>query len=150
MNSATKVSDSTGKSVLHQRRVTALTWYQEMVAHQLTRAYLGDYYRTYPETTVEEEVMLACDRGLCYPHSETAGAGTGDTSFYSRGPCGYVVPIPLSRDTPADCCSNRSNYVVRDPGSNLLTARWPGDAHLFGTRFVELLAEYHSSATPAA
>ena len=47
-----------GLSVLHGRQTTALLQTQEMLAWTLTRAWLGDYYRTYPQT-VQGEVCEA-------------------------------------------------------------------------------------------
>jgi hypothetical protein len=48
-------ADAHGRSVLHGRRTTALPRSMEMTAWHLTRAWLGDYYRTYP-ATVQDEV----------------------------------------------------------------------------------------------
>ena len=51
---ARSISTSTGKSVLHGRRTTALTWRLEKSAYSMMR-FLGrfwdpEYYRTYTET----------------------------------------------------------------------------------------------------
>lgn len=99
------------KSVLQSRRTTALLERQELLAWSLTKFWLGDYYRTYPET-VEAEV-----RNLI-------------------GPSGTFVsgPLPILRDKP-DCLHR--GFVVQD--GNYLSARWPGDAHLLGFRFLEML-----------
>jgi protease I len=47
-----------GRSVLFGKKTTALTRPMELTAWALTRAWLGDNYRTYP-TTVEEEMSAA-------------------------------------------------------------------------------------------
>lgn len=105
-----------GKSVLHGRKTTGLTRNQEMVAFQLTRAWLGDYYRTYPIPMADELVSLLRSR-----------------DDYSPGP-GF--PIPLKRDSDRDL---RPGFTVRD--RNYLSARWPGDAHKFGKELVDLIAK---------
>jgi protease I len=104
-----------GNSVLHGRQTTALLKSQEMLAFNLTRAWLGDYYRTYPQT-VQDEICEA----LASPDDFITG------------------PLPLRRDTPTRLASG---YVHRD--GNYLSARWPGDAHRFANEFRELLAGRH-------
>jgi protease I len=99
---AARSTVATGRSVLHGRKTTALLRSQELLAWNLTRLYLGDYYRTYP-ATVEDEVTAA----LARPED------------FHRG------PMSITRDTP-----NRPNgFAVVD--GNYVSARWPGDAHRF-------------------
>ena len=112
------VSPGSGKSVLWGRKTTGLTRPQELTAFNLTRLYLGDYYRTYPEVAMEDELKS-------FLH---------ETSQFSRGP-GF--PIPLRRDSAA---RPDLGYTVRD--LNYLSARWPGDAHRFGSEFVQLISEF--------
>lgn len=100
-----------GRSVLYGRRTTALTERQELLAWRLTRWWVGDYYRTYPET-VESEVT----RTLASPRD------------FARG------PLPVARDAPG---RTARGFVVRD--GNYVSARWPGDAHAFADSLVELL-----------
>jgi protease I len=107
-------SADSGRSVLHGRRTTALPSSMEMLAHRLTRAWMGDYYRTYPDTTVEDEVTAALAR-------------PGD---FVRG------PPSIRRDTPGD---TGPGFVVRD--GRYLSARWPGDAHRFAAALLVLLGE---------
>lgn len=102
---------ATGKSPLFGRKTTALLKRQEMLAYQITRLYLGDYYRTYPQT-VEDEV--------------TANLKSPDDFF--------TGPIPVLRDNPANLSRG---FTVRD--GNYLSARWPGDAHRFATEFLQML-----------
>lgn len=108
------VSPETGKSVLWGRKTTGLTKFQELTAYTLTRTYLGDYYRTYPEITMEDEL-----RSYLWSRED-----------FFRGP-GF--PIPIGRDNPffLGC-----GFTVLD--GNYLSARWPGDAHRFGRDFLEL------------
>jgi protease I len=58
---AARSTAQNGRSVLHGRKTTALLRSQELLAWNLTRLYLGNYYRTYP-VTVEEEVTAALAR----------------------------------------------------------------------------------------
>ena len=103
---------ATGRSVLHARRTTCLPKYMEALAYGRTAWKLGRYYRTYP-ASVEDEVRAA----LASP------------AQFARG------PITLgARGTATD---DRAAFVVED--GKYLSARWPGDAHLFARRFVDLL-----------
>ena len=109
---ARSVSQKTGKSVLLGRKLTVLPKRSELLAWNLTKKKLGNYYRTYPETTVEDEVK----QSLATP---------GDLS---------LGPPTLIRDTAA---GTWPGYVGVD--RNLVTARWPGDVHRFALTFKELL-----------
>jgi protease I len=100
-----------GRSVLFGRKTTALTRSMELTAWSLTRAWLGDYYRTYPQT-VEDEVAQA----LARPEDFIAG------------------PTSLLRDSAA---RPERGFTVRDGA--WLSARWPGDAHRFAAEFAQML-----------
>jgi protease I len=104
-----------GNSVLHGRRTTALLKSQELLAWNLTRLWLGDYYRTYPQS-VQDEVTEA----LADPAHFVAG------------------PAPLRRDAPGRL---GSGWAHRD--GNYLSARWPGDVHHFAHEFRDMLAGRH-------
>jgi protease I len=99
------------RSILWGRKTTGLTRRQELVAWQLTRASLGDYYRTYDVPMADELVSLLRSK-----------------DDYDPGP-GF--PIPLRRDSDTDLSAG---FVVQD--GNYISARWPGDAH----RFADALA----------
>jgi protease I len=107
---AARSRTSAGTSLLCGKRTTALTRPQELSAWWLTRGWLGDYYRTYPET-VEDEVRKAGPRE------------------FDRG------PWSATRDSLTNL---KAGFTVRD--GSYLSARWPGDAHRFGTEFAELVA----------
>jgi protease I len=107
---ASRSKEPSGRSVLYGRRTTALLKSQEMTAWTLTRAWLGDYYRTYRQT-VEDEVTAALAR----------------REDFERGPLG------IFRDTPA----KPDGFAVVD--GNYVSARWPGDAHRFALAFAGLL-----------
>jgi protease I len=100
-----------GASVVEGRNVTALLAKQELLAHNLTRLWLGSYYRTYPET-VQSEVTRA----------------VGPAGRFHEGPTAIV------RDDPEHL---GRGFVVVD--GNLVTARWPGDAWRFGNELAALL-----------
>jgi putative intracellular protease/amidase len=102
-----------GRSVIADRRTTCLPKYMERGAYYLTAWRLGRYYRTYA-AYVQDEVTAAL----------------AEPSQFVRG------PLTQRRGTPAD---DSAAFVVRD--GNYLSARWPGDAYLFGKRFRRLLEE---------
>jgi putative intracellular protease/amidase len=104
-----------GRSVLWGRRTTGLTRNQEMAAYWLTRATLGDYYRTYEMPMMDDLVSH-----LRSPTDYTPGPGR---------------PVPMVRDTE----ENPNGFTVRD--GNYVSARWPGDAHAFAREIVEMLSE---------
>ena len=109
---ARSIDPDTGKSVLHNYRTTALLKTQEMLAYRLTRLWLKDYYLTYPEITVEDEVRKAL---------------SSDDGFLKG-------PNPLLRD---DHDHLDRGFTVRD--RNCLSARWPGDAYCFSNQFAGML-----------
>jgi putative intracellular protease/amidase len=133
---ARSISPRTGKSVLHGRRTTALTWKLERSAWDLSRFLArfwdGGYYRTYKEGpgepagywSVEHEVkrMLAGEADFL-----DVPPGAADFRRKTGG---------LLRDTPDDA---RPAWVVRD--GNYLSARWPGDVHTFARQFAAMLVE---------
>ena len=86
----------------------------ERSAYLATAWRLGRYYRTYP-AYVEDEVRAALD----HPDEQ-----------FQRGPHTLSARGTAADDTPA--------FAVQD--RNYLSARWPGDAYLFGRRFCDLLA----------
>jgi putative intracellular protease/amidase len=112
---------ATGRSPLHGKRTTALTESMELTAWNLTRLWLGDYYRTYPET-VQSEVTAAL----------------ADPSDFDAGP-------RLSRrDSPGRL---DRGFTVRD--GNYISARWPGDCHRLAVEFAELVREHAASRATA-
>ena len=108
---ARSIDPQTGHSVLHGYQTTALLKTQELMAWWLTRWWLGDYYRTYPET-VQDEVS-AC---------------LIDKSNFRKGNAG------LARDSATD---TRGSFSILD--RRYLSARWPGDAWHFAQEFLKLL-----------
>ena len=108
---AARSRDAHGVSVLNAKKTTALTKQLEMSAWALTCAWLGNYYRTYPES-VQAEVT----RALAHPGQFVGG------------------PMALLRDSPEH---PERGFTLRD--GNYLSARWPGDAHRFAQDFCAML-----------
>ena len=112
---AARAKRKDGKSVLFGRKTTALLKRQEMAAYNLTRLWLGTYYRTYPETTVQDEVTAA----LASPNDFLPG------------------PTPdIRRDAPKNL---KPGFTVVD--GNYISARWPGDVYSFANGFLRLLRQ---------
>jgi putative intracellular protease/amidase len=109
-------SSLTGRSVLWGKKTTGLTYNQELIAYNLTRLWLGDYYRTYSVAMQDELVTYLQSASDYFP-------GPGN-------------PIPTRRDSDNDL---NPGFTVRD--GKYLSARWPGDAHLFGNQFVDMIEE---------
>jgi len=104
----------TNKSVLYNYKTTSLLKSQELLAHNLTKLWIGDYYLTYPEKTVEDEVVSVLKN---------------KTQF-------ILGPKPIFRDTLNNL---KHGFVVRD--KNYLSARWPGDIYSFALAYVKMLNE---------
>jgi putative intracellular protease/amidase len=104
---------ATGRSVLAERATTCLPKYMERSAYLATAWRLGRYYRTY-RAYVEDEVRAALD----HPDEQ-----------FQRGPRTLSARGTATDDTAA--------FAVQD--HNYVSARWPGDAYLFGRRFLALL-----------
>lgn len=105
---------TTGKSVLNGYKTTALLKKQEILAYNMTRLYLGDYYLTYPGMTVEGEVR---------------GALESQHDFIDG-------PSPMYRDSPEKL---KRGFALSD--RNYVSARWPGDVYNFANAFEELLSK---------
>jgi putative intracellular protease/amidase len=123
-----------GRSVLHGRITTALTWQLERSAWDIgrfSRFWDPHYYRTYRETSgqapgfmsVQQEVTRALARR----------ADFRDVPL--RDPLRRRKTSGTARDTMTD---ESPAYVVTD--ENYVSARWPGDAHTFARVFADVLA----------
>ena len=104
----------TGHSVLAGRRTTCLPKYMERSAYLLTVWKLGRYYRTYPAYV----------------------RGRGAARAGRPGPVRARARACSSRAAPR--ATTRAAFVVED--GRYVSARWPGDAYLFGRRFLAMLA----------
>lgn len=108
------IDPETKKSVIYHYKTTSLLKSQEMLAYNLTKNRLKDYYLTYPGLTVEDEVTAS----LCTPDN------------YFKG------PSPLFRDSNKYL---KRGFVVKD--KNYLSARWPGDAYRFSQEFIIMVRD---------
>lgn len=109
---ARSIDPVSNQSVLFNYKTTSLLKSQEMLAYNMTRLWLNDYYLTYPELTVEDEVKSVL----------------ADASQFQNG------PTPLLRD---DMAHLSRGFTVID--RNYVSARWPGDAYNFALAFLKLL-----------
>jgi putative intracellular protease/amidase len=130
---ARSVDPDTGRSVLHGRKTTALTWQLERTAWQIGRVarfWDPDYYRTYTEQRGQPagymSVQAEVTRSLA--SAEDFRDVPADAPDLARKTSGR------HRDTIYD---DRPAFVVQD--GNYVSARWPGDAHTFTQRFAQLL-----------
>ncbi len=129
---ARSVDPATGRSVLHGRKTTALTWKLENAGDSLanvTRFWDRHYYRTYRDPagkpgfmSVQQEVT----RALAAP-ADFVDVPADDPQLKRRS-SGTV------RDSERDLSAG---FVVRD--GSYVSARWPGDAHAFADAFASLL-----------
>jgi putative intracellular protease/amidase len=137
---ARSISKATGKSVLHGRKTTSLTWKLEKSAWDLSK-YLArfwdpNYYRTYSESkdepvgywSVEQEIK----RALASPSDFLDVPAEAPNHFKKAS---GMARDRLDNDRPA--------WVVQD--GNYISARWPGDVHTFARRFVALLGEHYGN-----
>lgn len=130
---ARSTDPGTGRSVLHGRTTTALTWALERRAWRVartTRFWDPGYYRTYPDgvgdppgtMSVQYEVTRSLERPGDFLD---VSPGTPDAARKMSG---------RHRDSPTD---ERPAFVVRD--GTYVSARWPGDAYTFARTFAAIL-----------
>ncbi|MFT5453052.1 MAG: protease I [Enterobacterales bacterium] len=112
---ARSIDPETNKSVIYDFKTTALLKSQELLAYNLTRFWLKNYYLTYPGLTVEDEVTSA----LC------------DKKNFVKG------SLPLLRD---DENHLKRGFVCVD--RNYISARWPGDIYQFTLKLIDSLDKY--------
>lgn len=110
-------SGATGRSVLFGRKTTALPKFMESPAYWGTRLWLGDYFKTYPET-----VQAIVTREL-----------ENKEDF-------IVGPRSLRRDSEGE--PDKGFAVIE---GNYISARWPGDAYRFALGFLEILSRKPAS-----
>lgn len=129
-------STKSGRSVLHGRRTTALTWQFESTAWNLTRFFARfwdpGYYRTYEEAPGEP----AGYRGVQQEVTRALARPEDFLDVPKDDPAHFRKTSGLFRDSPSDI---GMSFVVRD--GRYVSARWPGDAHAFAQAFAEVLAQ---------
>jgi putative intracellular protease/amidase len=130
---ARSVDPKTGRSILHGRKTTSLTWRQEHLAGRIGRVvrfWEPDYYRTYPDGPGEP-------RGYMSVQAEVTRNLAGPADYVDvdpREPDARIKNDGRHRDSLDD---ERPAHVVID--GNYVSSRWPGDAHTFAKRFGEVL-----------
>lgn len=136
---ARSVSKVTGKSVLHGRKTTALTWQLEKSAWNLGRFFARfwdpGYYRTYREAGGEP----AGYRGVEQEIKRALASASDFLDVPRHAPHHFLKTSGLVRDRIDD---DRAAWVVRD--GNYLSARWPGDVHSFARQFAAMLSEHYA------
>lgn len=135
---AARSRDASGRSVLHGRKTTALTWSQERTADRLAR--LGrwwdpTYYRTYEEQSGQAPGYMSVEQEVTRALASPSDFVDVPSSARHR----TLMTSGVHRDSPSD---SRPGWVVRD--GRYVSARWPGDAHLFATTLGELLRSMRS------
>ena len=115
---ARSINPETGKSVIYNYKTTSLLKSQELLAYNLTRLWLKDYYLTYPGLTVEDEVKSALS----------------DKNKFLKG------PSPLLRDSYEHL---GRGFIVKD--RNYISARWPGDAYRFSLEFTRIIQDVYEN-----
>lgn len=111
---ARSVDSNTNKSVIYNYKTTALLKSQELLAYNLTKLWLKDYYLTYPGNTVEDEVKSVLI----------------EKSQFIKG------PSPILRD---DLNHLERGFIVKD--RNYISARWPGDIYSFSLEFIKMIQD---------
>lgn len=130
---ARSIDPKTGRSILYGRKTTGLTWALESTGAKIagiSRFWDRHYYRTYLEKagqptgymSVEHEIIRSLEQPSDFRDVPV------DADGYKRKTSGLV------RDTLDD---QSASWVVQD--ENYITARWPGDAHAFASKFGSLL-----------
>ncbi len=111
---AKSIDPESNRSVIHEYKTTSLLNSQELLAYNLTRLWLNDYYLTYPEITVENEVKSVLS----------------SQENFIKG------PFPLLRD---NYNKMGRGFFVKD--RNYLSARWPGDVYNFSFEFIKMVKD---------
>ncbi len=136
---ARSVSPASGRSVLHGRKTTALTWALERSAWSLMRfagrVWDPAYYRTYLEQRGEPEGHRSVEAEV-----KRALASPLDFKDVPRdSPRHFRQASGLFRDRSDD---TRCAFVVQD--GNYVSARWPGDVHLFAQTLAKQVLARHA------
>jgi putative intracellular protease/amidase len=131
------VDPATGRSVLHGRKTTSLTWELERRAWRIariTRFWDPTYYRTYSENAGQSAGYMSVQAEVTRALEDPA-----DFRDVDRGsPHWRMKTSGLTRDTAAD---SRPAFVVDD--GVYVSARWPGDTHTFAKALSDKLIQAH-------
>lgn len=125
---ARSIDEMTGKSIIHSRKCTALTWNLEKSANDIgniLRYWDKNYYRTYTEDKGEKYGQKSVENEM--------KSLIGNENFLVPPRQDFRKNSGLFRDNEND---NTPSFVVID--QNLITARWPGDINTISKNFVNL------------
>jgi putative intracellular protease/amidase len=132
---ANSISKRTGRSVLHGRKTTSLTWNLERSGWrlgQIVRFWDPHYYRTYLEGAGEPAGSRSVEADV-----KRVLAGEADFLDVPRSdPQRARKRGGVSRDSSDD---DRAAFVVRD--GNYVSARWPGDVNTFAKTLLRTIEE---------
>jgi putative intracellular protease/amidase len=129
---------TTGNSVLHGRRTTALTWQLERTAWAIarrTRFWDPSYYRTYTEEPGQPPDYMSVQQ-------EVSRALARPEDFLDVPPDAPDYRLKTSGRARDSATDSRAAWVVRD--GRYISARWPGDVHTFARTFADTLSEVNS------
>lgn len=132
---AARAKGADGRSVLHGRKTTALTWALESAASAIAhvgRFWDPNYYRTYAEQPGQSPGYMSVQQEVTRALASPADFLDVPASDPLRG----LKMSGAARDTMED---ERPAFVVRD--GLYVSARWPGDTHTFAKTFAAVLSE---------
>ncbi|KTD19242.1 type 1 glutamine amidotransferase domain-containing protein [Legionella jordanis] len=109
---ARSIDPKTQKSVLFNKKTTAVTRWMELSGWYLTRRYFNDYFRVYPTTAQDEIENLLRNKSQFY---------TGGTKVFPMKYTEYFL---------------YNQFTVLD--GNYLSGRWPGDCCRFAQNLIRL------------
>ncbi len=136
-----RTNDAQGVSVVHGRKLTSLPWSFESKAWQLgkiVRFWDPHYYRTYLESGQEPAGFWGVQQELTRLVGGFSDVDSAANDYWRK-------TSGMHRDNETD---TRAAWVVQD--GLLVTARWPGDAHGFAQRFIQMVSQYQTTQKVAA
>lgn len=136
-----RTSDAQGVSVVRGRKLTSLPWSFESKAWQLgkiVRFWDTHYYRTYLESGQEPVGFWGVQQELTRLVGGFSDVDSAASDYWRK-------TSGMHRDNATD---TRAAWVVQD--GQLVTARWPGDAHGFAQRFIQMVSQYQTTQKVAA
>lgn len=110
---ARSIDPQTKKSVLFNRKTTAVTRWMELTGWYLTKYFFNNYYRIYPETAQDEIQKL-----LKNPEQFLSGKAR-------------LIPTQFSSKFLS------GQFIVKD--GNYLSGRWPGDCYRFSLELIQIV-----------
>lgn len=118
---ARSIDPKTQKSVIFDKKTTAVTRWMELSGWYLTRHYFNNYYRVYPITAQDEIEQLLKDR----------------KQFLT----GKIRVVPMQYTKSLLC----GQFTVID--GNYLSGRWPGDCYRFARDLIYLVKKHQPGVT---